>query len=91
MAEERKPKLYATLEFEEDVRIEIPKDLLKEMVEKNPGSEAIEACMAGYWAERWATAVTGITREEAERVPALKEARERAKRRLCERLLKAIT
>lgn len=81
----------ASMELGEGVRIEIPRDVLKEMVESNPTPEAaLESCMKGPWAESWSSGVTGITAEEAEKTPALKEIRERAKRLLCTKLLEAL-
>jgi len=88
---EKKPKLMATLELGEGVRIEIPKDVLKKMVEENPNAEAaVEACMTGTWAKSWSEAVTGITPEEEAREPTLKTVKDRAKRLLCTRLVEAI-
>lgn len=79
------------MELAEGVRIEIPRDVLKEMVEANPTPEvALESCMKGTWAEAWSSSVTGITAEEAEKTPVLKEVRERAKRLLCTSLLEAL-
>ncbi|MFQ6077437.1 MAG: hypothetical protein ACE5Z5_15130, partial [Candidatus Bathyarchaeia archaeon] len=66
MAEEEKPRVFVSLELPEKVRIDIPKEVMKKMVEGNPDrEEAIKKCMVGAWAERWATQVSGMTTEEA--------------------------
>jgi hypothetical protein len=90
MAEEKKAKVYVSLELPERVRIDIPKEVMEAMVKGNPDrEEAIKACMAGAWAERWAQQVTGLTAEEAER-RGVKEFYEGVKRRLCTRLYEAL-
>ncbi|MFQ6077034.1 MAG: hypothetical protein ACE5Z5_13050 [Candidatus Bathyarchaeia archaeon] len=89
--EEKKPALYVNLEIPETrVRIDIPKEVMKQMVEGNPDrEEAIKKCMVGAWAERWATQVSGMTREEAAAAD-VSEFREAMKRRLCTRLYEAL-
>jgi len=79
------------IEFEEKpkIKVEVDKETLKEILEKNPDKEAVEACMAGVWADRWAEAVTGLTKEEAA-ARDLTEMRENVKRRLCTRLVRAL-
>jgi len=89
MAKEK--ELSIVLKLPEKTKVEIPKEVFKRMVELNPDREAaIKQCVAGVWADRWVHAITGITREEAERVPALKEVRERALKRLCTKLYEAL-
>ena len=89
--EEKKPALYVSLEIPETrVRIDIPKEVMKKMVEENPDrEEAIKACAVGTWAERWSESITGLTREEAEK-RGVTEFRDAMKRRLCTRLYEAL-
>ena len=89
--EEKKPALYVSLEIPETkVRIDIPKEVMKQMVAENPDHEdAIKACMVGHWAESWSTAVTGLSVSEAEKL-GVTEFRENVKKRLCTRLFGAL-
>lgn len=89
--EEDKSSLYVSLEIPETrMRIDIPKEVMKKMVELNPDrEEAVKACMVGAWAERWATQVSGLTAEEA-KAKGVEEFREQLKKRLCTRLYEAL-
>ena len=78
------------VEKEPKIKVEVDRDTLKEILKHNPATEAVEACMRGVWAGRWASSVTGITKEEVERVPEMREVYERTKRRLCTKLVAAM-
>jgi len=81
--------LKLELAREPRVEVAVPKETLKEVLEYNPGPEAVEACMKGKWALRWAEAVTGMTVEQAKAAD-LSDVHREIRRRLCTRLIEAL-